>query len=474
MATPEDRKVSYDHGDEPKDVDAPEASAAAVYTPGTDEEKKLIRKIDLLLLPQIWLMYLNSYMDRTNIGNARIAGMDEDLDLDSNRYSVALVVFFVSYVVFEVPSNMILSRTRPSIYLPGLMAAWGVVTIGMGFVKDYQSLVALRFVVGLLEAGFAPGVLLLISSWYKKKEQSQRFAVYISAAILSGAFGGIMAGAIADNMEGAHGIRGWRWLFIIGGLLSVIFAAIAVVVLPDFPATTSRRKFTERERDLAILRLQHDEMTVRMDDGPKMGHWTAFKKSLANYRTWILVVGYMAIVGSSTLSYFYPTLVHGLGYNARDAQYMTIPIFGVAFVFTAITGFFADRNAEWRGIILAAWLTVSLVCAAITCGVYNFTARYVLLVILASGLWAANALSLSYASVTFVSMPDEIRGISLAFVNAMGNLAQIYGAYLFPSKDEPKYIMGFAVISAMCFTGIVAYLSMFILLRRKKENQAAL
>jgi sugar phosphate permease len=110
--------------------------------------------------------------DLPSIGNARIAGMDEDLDLDSNRYSVALVVFFVSYVVFEVPSNMILSRTRPSIYLPGLMAAWGVVTIGMGFVKDYQSLVALRFVVGLLEAGFAPGVLLLISSWYKKKEQS--------------------------------------------------------------------------------------------------------------------------------------------------------------------------------------------------------------------------------------------------------------------------------------------------------------
>lgn len=145
---------------------------------------------------------------------------------------------------------------------------------------------------------------------------------------------------------------------------------------------------------------------------------------------------------------------------------MTIPIFGVAFVCTAITGFFSDRHSKYRGLILTAWMTVSMVCSIIICAVYNFKARYALLVIMASGLWAANGLSLSYASVSFGDMEKETKAISLAFVNAMGNLAQIYGAYLFPSDDEPKYIMGFGVISAMCFTGVVSYFSLYYIFKR--------
>lgn len=140
--------------------------------------------------------------------------MMEDLSLSSNEYSVALIVFFVSYVVFEVPSNLVLSRTRPSLFLPTIMFIWGGITCCMAAVKNYHQLVALRFVVGIFEAGFAPGILLILSSWYKKNEQSKRFGVYISAAVLSGAFGGILAGAITGGLDGAHGIAGWRWLFV--------------------------------------------------------------------------------------------------------------------------------------------------------------------------------------------------------------------------------------------------------------------
>lgn len=111
---------------------------------------------------------------------------------------------------------MILVRFKPSIFLPTIMFLWGGVTIAMGWVPNYQTLVGLRIVVGTLEAGFAPGVLLLLSSWYKPNEQAKRFGVYISAAILSGAFGGLIAGAIERNFDGAHGIAGWRWLFIVG------------------------------------------------------------------------------------------------------------------------------------------------------------------------------------------------------------------------------------------------------------------
>ncbi|KAL8712512.1 MAG: hypothetical protein Q9220_003360 [cf. Caloplaca sp. 1 TL-2023] len=253
------------------------------------KEKALVRKIDLFLLPTIWLMYLLSYIDRTksdppvqrqmsalmmnSIGNAKIAGMQDDLHLSSSQYSISLI------------------------------------------------LIALRFIVGILEAGFAPGVLLLLSSWYKREEQSKRFAVYISAAILSGAFGGLLAGSITKDLEGVHGIRGWRWLFIVEGAASIGWACLAHFILLDFPLTS--KHLSEDERQLASERLLVDEES-RTRDEHRLGPLQAIKRSLTNWRVWLFTAGYMVIVGSSTLSYFYPTLVEGLGYKAYKAQYMVL------------------------------------------------------------------------------------------------------------------------------------------------------
>jgi len=124
----------------------------------------------------------------------------------------------------------------------------------MAVIKNYGQLVALRTLVGVLEAGFAPGILLILSSWYKKEEQSKRFAVYISAAVLSGAFGGIIAGAITGNLDGKSGLTGWEWLFIVEGAATCGWAVIAFFILPDFPSNTKR--LSDRERHLAITRLQ--------------------------------------------------------------------------------------------------------------------------------------------------------------------------------------------------------------------------
>lgn len=122
-----------------------------------------------------------------------------------------------------------------------------------------------------------------------------------------------------------------------------------------------------------------------------------------------------------------------------------------------------------QGAIIAAWLVVSMTCSIVVCVVYNFTARYVLLVIMAAGLWSTNAVSLSYASSTFGSMPQEVRAVSLASVNAFGNLAQLYGSYLFPASDAPKYLLGFGVISGMCGFGVATYMLAHVLLRKYIE-----
>ncbi|KAM3452011.1 hypothetical protein MY3296_004879 [Beauveria thailandica] len=446
-------------GCEHHDVLETSKSSSAIDTALTAEElereKRLVRKIDLYSLPCMWFMYLLSYMDRTNIGNAKIAGMDKDLGLDSNKSSIALTVFFVSYVVFEVPSNMIMARTRPSRYLATIMFLWGGLTIGMAFTPNYGAFVAFRFLMGLLESGFAPGILMILSSWYLNEEQSRRFAVYISAAILFGAFGGLLAGSITSGLHDAHGMQGWRRLFIVEGVDSMITAVISIFVLPDFPSNTSQRNLGATERSLAIRRLEADARSHSTEEQPHLTHLHALKLSLTSWQTWLLVVGYMVSLhridsifqhAEPVSGNFYLTghrrVFHsilllsdtgpGLGYGQKEAQYMTIPIFGIAFVTIAVIGYVADKNSRWRGVILGGMMSVAMLCSIIICAVYNFKARYALLVSMASGLWASYGLALSYASVTFSSMPNEAKAVSLALVNAMGNLAHIYGAYLFP------------------------------------------
>jgi MFS family permease len=161
----------------------------------------------------------------------------------------------------------------------------------VGFVPNYKSLIAFRIIIGCLEAGFAPGVLLLLSSWYKRNEQSKRFSVYISAAILSGAFGGLIAGAIEGGLDGKYGIAGWRWLFIIEGTMTAGWSLIASFILLDFPATTA--KFSARERELAMQRIIADGLSIRSEDNPSIGHLRALKLALSDWRTWAFTVGYM-------------------------------------------------------------------------------------------------------------------------------------------------------------------------------------
>ncbi|KFY20081.1 hypothetical protein V491_04006 [Pseudogymnoascus sp. VKM F-3775] len=397
--------------------------------------------------------------EMAGIGNAKEAGMAKDLQLSSSDYSLALSIFFVGYLLLEVPSNMILSRTRPSLYLPSLMLIWGCLVIAYVGINSKEALVGLRFSLGLVEAGFFPGVLLFMSNWYKKTELARRFSIFYCASLVSGAVGGLIAGLIVDHMQNRGSLPAWKWLFLIEGVITIGCAIIAMFILPDFPATT--KWLTEEEREYAIRRLEEDNNSSQAHG---ITHLQSFLYAVRDWRTWLFVVAQSLCTCAGTITYFIPTLMASLGYSGNKIQYMTIPIYCVALVVVLICCFSSDlQNERPKHIMVMAFIsTISLIIVA---AIDNPKARYVFLAFGAAGIWCCSPMTLSYLS-NIICRPMEKRAVSIGIVNALANLSSIYGSYIWPSSSAPKYIPGFSVSIALMACCIASAFAIMVLTKK--------
>ncbi|EIE82049.1 hypothetical protein RO3G_06754 [Rhizopus delemar RA 99-880] len=180
--------------------------------------------------------------------------LKEDLGLVENQYNWAVTMFFIGYIVLQIPSNYIITKVRPSIMLPLVVFLWGAVVCFMALVKNYQGLYGLRICLGFAEAAFYPGIIFLLGSWYTKEELAMRTCVFVAGSQVSGAFSGLISGAISQNLDGVHGMRGWKWLFIIEGLIAVVIGITGFFLLPDFPYNTPF--ITGDMREVAVQRLE--------------------------------------------------------------------------------------------------------------------------------------------------------------------------------------------------------------------------
>lgn len=181
-----------------------------------EAEDKLIRKMDMYIVPTVMMTYLLCFLDRTNIGNARLFSLEEDLGLKGDQFQIAVSILFVTYVLVEVPSNLLIKRLRPSRWIGFITFGWGVVATLMGVVQSFGGLVACRLLLGLLEGGMFPGLVVYLTMFYTKKQLALRMAYLFVASALAGAFGGLLAYGIGF-MDGIAGQSGWRWIFIIEG-----------------------------------------------------------------------------------------------------------------------------------------------------------------------------------------------------------------------------------------------------------------
>ncbi|KAJ8655174.1 hypothetical protein O0I10_009209 [Lichtheimia ornata] len=234
------------------------------------KERKLKRKVDLRLMVWSFLASFINMLDRNNMQNAYTNGMEKDLNLNSSVYNWAVTMFFIGYVITQIPANMIITKFPPRIFLPTCVIIWGAVLCFMSIVKDHKGLLALRFCLGVAEANVQtlyPCIVFILGTWYTKEELSKRQTLVDVGSPFAGAFGGMMGGAIAQNMQNTAGLRGWQWLFIIEGLMAVVIGLSGYFLLPSYPHNTSW--LSQEERELAVARQAAQGKSIK----PKPYSW---------------------------------------------------------------------------------------------------------------------------------------------------------------------------------------------------------
>ncbi|CAK7207926.1 hypothetical protein SEUCBS139899_010741, partial [Sporothrix eucalyptigena] len=270
--------------------DANSTQDGEVVTFLPEEEDLIRRKIDWRLLPPLALLYLISYLDRANMGNAAIIGLKMDLHLTSMQYNLCSSIFFIPYSLFEIPSNLMLKFMKPSTFVTIMMVSWGLVATLQGLVKTFTGLMIARVFLAVCEAGFFPAASYLLTMWYRRSEIQVRASVFYSAGALSGAVSGLLA-YFLQLMNGVAGLEGWRRLFILEGIITVLVGCSVKFWLPNSPS--SCRFLSDDEKTIATQRLQYDIGT----DGGRYNEnqpfkWKYVRQAALDYKVWLIVVVY--------------------------------------------------------------------------------------------------------------------------------------------------------------------------------------
>ena len=202
-------------------------------------ERRITTRIDSYIIPFVSILYLMAFLDRVNIGNARAFGLEDDLRMGGVEYNTALTIFFVPYIICEIPSNILLKYLSPRVWLSGCCIGFGAVTVFQGLVQNYGGLLTTRFFLGLFECVMFPACFYLLGSWYRRAEAQKRFSLFFSSTSLAGAFGGLLASGIG-KMDYVRGYRGWRWIFILEGTFTVLLGIFFLFTFPSFPEQAVR------------------------------------------------------------------------------------------------------------------------------------------------------------------------------------------------------------------------------------------
>ncbi|KAI2780626.1 putative allantoate permease [Daldinia loculata] len=446
------------------DRDATESTSTLPDDPDTlseAETSKLMRKIDLHVLPMLFLIYVAAFLDRANISNALTMRLPEELGLTGQQPNIALAVFFVPYIVFEIPSNILMKRFSPHVWLSLCIFCFGVVMLGQGFIRNYSGLLATRFLLGFFEAGIFPGSFYLISFWYKRQESQKRFTVYFCSVILASAFGGLLASAIAE-MDGIRGLSNWRWIFILEGILTILVAIAGYFFVSDFPGEA--KWLSEREKQFVLRKTRAEETTSEQKITGK--DVTEFFKDPKNYLGAIMY--FCVVVPVYAFAYFTPTIVKTLGYSVVQTQLHSIPPFAAALGLCLVLTYLSDRTDSRLPYIMFPIAVLIAGLAILMTTHSNFSVQYAGLCLVCMGAFSAGPVVICWYLMNLQG--HKQRSIGSAWMISFGNTGGILAPFAFLPRDAPYYHPGYSACMAVAAVGVAANLCYALLILRERRR----
>ncbi|MBV6290380.1 MFS transporter [Pseudomonas aegrilactucae] len=369
------------------------------------------------LMPLLLVCYLFAHLDRINIGFAKMQ-MSSDLHFSDTVYGFGAGLFFIAYALFGVPSNMALDRVGPRRWIATLMIVWGALSTGMLWVESASGFYVLRFLLGVAEAGFFPGILVYLNRWYPARRRGQITALFAIAVPMAGVIGGPLSGGILELFHDAAGLRGWQWMFLIEGAPVMLLGLVVLKRLPDSFEHVSWLDAEQKQQLREQLAQEEQRKSI-----------TSFAGILRNRQVWLLVAVYFAVMlAVNTLAFWMPTLIHGagIGSDGRVGLLSAIPYLAGC-LFMIACGRSSDRQRERR------WhLCVPLLMSALGIAVAGLAPTNPLLVLgglVIAGMGASAALPMFWQlPPAFLSTATQAAGIAL--ISSFGSIASFLAPYL--------------------------------------------
>ncbi|KAK4574169.1 hypothetical protein LTR86_001930 [Recurvomyces mirabilis] len=430
-------------------------------------DRRVVRKCDLFVLPPVFVIFMVTFWDRVNIGNAKIQGMPKELHLKGQQFNIATMILFVPFILFEIPENILLKKTKPYIWLTILITGCGISNMAMGFVHSYSALLGVRFLLGIFESGIGAGCVFVISSYYNRYELPSKLAIWYLSGIAGAAFGGLLAYGIV-RMDGMAGLSGWRWIFIIEGSITAVVGLTMYFWLPDWPEGTSRRFLKPDEHAVLLARLKADRTS-----SAQMERWDR-KRVLSDWRIWIGTLMYLCVITSTYGTSFYtPTILVEMGFTAIHAQLLTFPPYACAAIFCLTFCMLSDRFKHRYGFLMGGVCIGTLGYAILLAQSSNphmpVGAKYFALFPLIAAPQIVQPLTVAW-------MMNNVGGhYKRAFASAcqigFGSGGGIIASNIYFTADAPYFRVGFGVsLALLLLNGILATILYFSLKRANKAK----
>ncbi|KAF7541244.1 hypothetical protein G7054_g682 [Neopestalotiopsis clavispora] len=432
-------------------------------------EKKLLRKIDPRILPFLVLIYVCNYLDRNSITQARLYGLQEDTHVKGAVYNTAISIFSAGYIAMQLPSSILMTKVRPSLFLPGCMITWAIVSGCTAATNSPASLLIVRFILGLVEAPFFPGAIYYLSCWYTKKELGIRMAFLVSGILLSNAFAGLISAGILDGMTGVTKLASWRWLFILEGLMTIVIAIGAMFSLPDYPATT--KWLSDEDKSIAQRRLIEDAGAEGLSEEEDSSWKKGLVLAVKDYRSWIFACLQMAVTANISYSHFFPTLIKEIGFTDNmTVLLLTSPPYVFGFLWCISLCFYADR-VQKRSIPAATSISMAMVATVILIAVpySDQWVRYAFTFPLTGGAFGVYATTYTWLSST-LGQPRVKKAAAIGIANTLANIASLFANYFWLDKYEPTFQVSWGILLAFECLALTCILTLRFSLKRSNRK----